>query len=87
MRASSRPTSRIGSRMGSPTIRTKPLAGAGLGILQAPAEIKQKEEVKSEEKGLWAALKESTIGSQQQDPVARLKLLLVSVSSVTQFVD
>ena len=42
---------------------------------------------KSEEKGLWAALKESTIGSQQQDPVARLKLHLVSVSSVTQFVD
>lgn len=67
--------------MGSPTLRTKPLAGAGLGILQAPVEIKQKEEVKPVKKGVWAALIESTLGSQSQDPVARLKLLLVSVLS------
>jgi len=61
-------------------LRSKPLAGAGLGILQAPADKdKQKEEAKPEKKSRWTALTESTVGSEQQNPLARLKLLLVSV--------
>ncbi len=78
MRASSRPTSRIGS----PIVRPKPLAGAGLGILQPPVDKdKQKEEAKPEKNGLWTTLTEAAVGGQQQDPVARLKLLLVSALS------